>query len=190
MASVSPVHLGPGEPAEIPGLILCPPRPPPAARVLRELRGSRSKGRTSGTGTPEGRLGEGRGSHTFSPPPLHGAHPWLGVQQRQGRPSGEWRHRRERSQCSPCPLGRQGACCAPGPNPPPSEAPWVAQSPSSAPAPHLGPRLYTHSKTPSSYTGPKRHPHTLTRAQPSNPGTAHSRGPLGPRCLSPSRVQV
>ena len=33
---VSPAHLGPQEPAEIPGLILCPPRPPPAAQVLRE----------------------------------------------------------------------------------------------------------------------------------------------------------
>ena len=27
VASISPAHLGPGEPAEIPGLILCPPRP-------------------------------------------------------------------------------------------------------------------------------------------------------------------
>ena len=30
MASISPTHLGPWEPAEIPGLILCPPKPPPA----------------------------------------------------------------------------------------------------------------------------------------------------------------
>ena len=33
---VSPAHLGPWEPTEIAGLILCPLRPPPAVRVLRE----------------------------------------------------------------------------------------------------------------------------------------------------------
>ena len=31
VASISPAHLGPRELAEIPGLIVCPPRPPPAA---------------------------------------------------------------------------------------------------------------------------------------------------------------
>ena len=33
-ASISPTHLGPGEPAEVPGLILHTPRPPPAAPSL------------------------------------------------------------------------------------------------------------------------------------------------------------
>ena len=42
---VSPAHLGPWEPAEIPGLILCPPRPPPAARVLREWEGGKREQR-------------------------------------------------------------------------------------------------------------------------------------------------
>ena len=40
---VSPAHLGPQEPAEIPGLILCPPRPPPATRVLREWEGGKGE---------------------------------------------------------------------------------------------------------------------------------------------------
>ena len=39
MASVSPAHSGPEEPAEVPGLILHTQRPPPAARVLREWEG-------------------------------------------------------------------------------------------------------------------------------------------------------
>ena len=40
---VSPAHMGPWEPAEIPGLILCPPRPPPAAWVLREWEGGKGE---------------------------------------------------------------------------------------------------------------------------------------------------
>ena len=40
---VSPVYLDPQEPVEIPGLILCPPRPPPAERVLREWEGAKVK---------------------------------------------------------------------------------------------------------------------------------------------------
>ena len=40
---VSPAHLGPQEPAEIPVLILRPPRPPPAARVLREWEGGKGE---------------------------------------------------------------------------------------------------------------------------------------------------
>ena len=40
---VSPAHLGPQEPAEIPDLILCPPRPPPATRVLREWEGGKGE---------------------------------------------------------------------------------------------------------------------------------------------------
>ena len=38
-----PCPLGPPEPAEIPGLILCPPRPPPAVRVLREWEGGKGE---------------------------------------------------------------------------------------------------------------------------------------------------
>ena len=40
---VSPAQLGPQEPAEIPGLILCPPRPPPPARVLRGWEGGKGE---------------------------------------------------------------------------------------------------------------------------------------------------
>ena len=40
---VSPAHLGPQEPAEIPGLILCPPRPPPAMQVLSEWEGGKGE---------------------------------------------------------------------------------------------------------------------------------------------------
>ena len=42
---VSPVHLDPQEPVEIPGLILFPPRPPPAVRVLREWEGGKGEQR-------------------------------------------------------------------------------------------------------------------------------------------------
>ena len=38
---VSPALLGPHESAEIPGLILCPPRPPPAMQILREWEGGK-----------------------------------------------------------------------------------------------------------------------------------------------------
>ena len=40
---VSPAHIGPREPAEIPGLILCPPMLPPAARVLSEWEGGKGE---------------------------------------------------------------------------------------------------------------------------------------------------
>ena len=40
---VSPAHLDPQEPAEILGLISCPPRPPPATRVLREWEGGKGE---------------------------------------------------------------------------------------------------------------------------------------------------
>ena len=40
---VSPAHWGSQEPVEIPGLILCAPRPPPAARVLREWEGDKGE---------------------------------------------------------------------------------------------------------------------------------------------------
>ena len=39
----SPAHLGSQEPAEIPGLILCPPRSPPAMLVLREWEGRKGE---------------------------------------------------------------------------------------------------------------------------------------------------
>ena len=40
---VSPAHLGPREPSEILGLILCPSRPPPAMQVLREWEGGKGE---------------------------------------------------------------------------------------------------------------------------------------------------
>ena len=40
---VSPARLGPQETAEMAGLILCPPRPPPAAWVLREWEGGKGE---------------------------------------------------------------------------------------------------------------------------------------------------
>ena len=40
---VSPAQLDPQEPVEIPVLILCPPRPPPALWVLRELGGGKGE---------------------------------------------------------------------------------------------------------------------------------------------------
>ena len=39
----SPAHLGPQEPVETLGLILCLPRPPPATRVLREQEGGKGE---------------------------------------------------------------------------------------------------------------------------------------------------
>ena len=43
IGSISPDHLGPGEPAEIPHQILCPPRSPPATWVLREWEGGKGE---------------------------------------------------------------------------------------------------------------------------------------------------
>ena len=43
VASISPDHLGSWKPAEIPSLILCPLKPPPAARVLREWKGGKGE---------------------------------------------------------------------------------------------------------------------------------------------------
>ena len=43
VASISPAHLGPREAAEILGLTLCPPRPPPASWVLREKEGRKGE---------------------------------------------------------------------------------------------------------------------------------------------------
>ena len=40
---VPPAHLGPQEPAEIPGLILCPLRRPPATRVPKEWEGGKGE---------------------------------------------------------------------------------------------------------------------------------------------------
>ena len=42
-AQVSPALLGLWEPAEIPGLILCPPRAPRAMQVLREWEGGKGE---------------------------------------------------------------------------------------------------------------------------------------------------
>ena len=40
---VSPAHVDPQEPVEIPGLILCPTRPPPALQVLSEWEGGKGE---------------------------------------------------------------------------------------------------------------------------------------------------
>ena len=98
----------------------------------KESRQSKSQGRTVRTSPPGGQLWEGRSSHT-----QWEAYPRLGAQQWQGRCSGKRRNRREHGQHFSCPLGHQGACCAAGPNPPPTEAP-------------------------SGHAEPKPHPHTLT----------------------------
>ena len=161
----------PCPPAETPGLILCPPRPPPARWVLREWegRGSKSKGQTSRTSTPRG--GWGRGGV----PTPSGTHPRLGVQWRRGRP---WERRwgrgtKEWSQCLPCPLRHREACWALRPNPLPLEPPPCRAEPK--------PRPYTPTQGPNSTlgdplqrAGPKPHPHTLTQRPTSKLGTPHS----------------
>ena len=76
-------HLGTREPAEIPGLILCPPRPPPAMGPEgaggRE-GGAKVKARPMGPAPLRG--GWGRGGV----PTDRGTHPRLGVQWGWGRP--------------------------------------------------------------------------------------------------------
>lgn len=49
-ASISPAHLEPGEPAVVPGLILCPPRPHLATWVLRVWEEGRGEGERKGRG--------------------------------------------------------------------------------------------------------------------------------------------
>ena len=85
-SQVSPAHLYPEEPVEIPGLILCPPRPPPAMQVLSEWeeeKGSKSKGWTSGMAPLVG--GWGRGGV----PTPSGTHPRLGGPVTMGETLGE-----------------------------------------------------------------------------------------------------
>ena len=131
---VSPAHMGPQEPAGIPGLILCPPRPLPAAWVLKEWEGreSKSKGQTSRTSTPEGWLGEGRSSYTQQDTPtVRGP---VGTGQTLGETlGGARRNGRERGQCFPCPLRHWGACWAHRPNPLPSEPPSYHEEPKTCP---------------------------------------------------------
>ena len=124
-------------------------------------KGSKSKGQTSRNGTPEGWLGE-----RVVPTPS-GIHPWLGVQQRWGRPWGrQWgwgaKERKGTDQCFPCPLRHQGACWAPRPNPLPSEPPSCPAEPK--------PRPYTPTQgltsifgDPLQPAGPKPHPHNITQ---------------------------
>ena len=144
---VSPAHLGPQEPAEILGLILCPLRPPQALQVLREWeggKGSKSKGRTYRMAPLRG--GWGRGGV----PTSSRTHPQLGVQRGQGRPWGRggwgaWRKGREHGQHFPCPLRHWEACWAPGPNPLPSEPPSCHAEPK--------PHPYTPTQGPTSTLG-------------------------------------
>ena len=141
MASISTALLGPGEPAEIPGLILCPPRPPPAAQVLREWgEGSGAKVKAGPTGPAPLRGGWGRGGvptpcGTVRGPAATGETLW---EQRNGREPG---------QCFPCPLRHWGIYWAPRPNPLPSEPPFCCTEPK--------PCLYTPTQ------GPTSTPHTL-----------------------------
>ena len=150
----------PREPAEIPGLILCPPKPPPAACVLREGRGSKSKGQTYGTGTSEGWLGEGRSSYTqWDPPMVRGP---AGMGETLG---GVAEERNVASDfpvhlCTGEPVGLPGLILCPQSLPP------TIQSPS--PTPTSPPRALplhseNHSETPSNCAGPNPHPHTLTQ---------------------------
>ena len=165
---VSPAHLDPQELVEIPGLILCPPRPPPASRSWgsgREGRGSKSKGRTSRTAPLRGGCGRG------GVPTPSGTHPRLGVQWEQGRPWGRWwgRGAKEQKRTRPAlslSTRHWGACWAPGPDPLPSEPPSCHAEPKPCP--------YTPTQDPNStlgdplwdplqHAGPKPHPHTLTQ---------------------------
>ena len=149
--------------------------------------GSKSKALTSGTGTPEGWLGERRSSYT--------PEGWLGERRRsytqqamvrgpEGTGETLWetvvggarRNGRERGQDFPCPLRRWGTCWAPGPNPLPSEPPSCCAEPK--------PRPYTPTQGPTSTlreplqrSGPKPHPHALTQGPTSNSRTPPSRGP-------------
>ena len=180
---VSPAHLGPQEPAEIQGLILCPPRPPPATRVLRERvggRGSKSKGWISGTGTPEGRLGEGRSSYTQQDPPmLRGP---VATGETLGETVGEGHEGTEGHTASAFPVHsgtreRVGLLvlilC-------PRNLPPAVQSPSPTPTPPpRAPPLHaeTPSETPSNALGLNPIHTPSPRALPPNSGTPHSRGP-------------
>ena len=172
---VSPAHLGPWEPAEIPGLILCPLRPPPATWVLREWeggKGSKNKGWTSGSGTPEGWLREGRSSYTqWDPPTVRGP---AVTGETLGETVGEGRGGTEGNAASAFPVhlgtgepvGLLGLILYPW------SLPLAMQSPSPAPAP---PPL--HSETPCNVLGLNPTHTPSLRALPPNSGTPHSRGP-------------
>ena len=103
-ASISPAHLGSREPSEVPGLILCPLRPPPATWVLREWgRGRKSRGQMGPVP-----LREAGGGERF--PCLGGAHHSKGISRDRERPSGDQRMGRELGQHFPCPLRPPVAC--------------------------------------------------------------------------------
>ena len=147
----SPAHLDSQEPAKIPGLILCSPRPPPAVRVLREWeggKGSKSKGQTSRTGTPEGWLGEGRSSYTqWDPPTVRGP---AGIGETLGEMVGEGHKGTEENAAGAFPvhvgMGLPGLMLCPRRLPP------AAQSPGPAPTcPPRAPPL--RSETPSNVLG-------------------------------------
>ena len=83
---VSPAHLGSLEPAEIPGLILCPLRPTPAIWLLREWKGGEGGAKVKARPT---RLASLRGSWgRGGVPTSSGIHPLLGVQRQRGIPWG------------------------------------------------------------------------------------------------------
>ena len=176
---VSPTHLGPREPAEIPGLILCPLRPPTAARACRsgrEGRGSKSKGWTSGTGSPEWWLGEGRSCYTQQDPPM--VRGPAAAEGTLGETMGEGHKGTEGNRASTFfvhlgtrrPVGLQGLILCPQSLPP------AMQNPSPAPTPPpKAPPL--HSETLSNMLGLNPTHIPSLRALPPNSRTPHFRGP-------------
>ena len=107
--------------------------------------GSKSKALTSGTGTPEGWLGERRRSYTQQAMVRgpEGTGVTLGEMV-----WGAWRNGREHGQPFPCPLRHQGACWAPGTNPLSTSLPPAMQSPNPPLHPHPGPYIYTQRPPP------------------------------------------
>ena len=147
-------------------------------RVLRERegRGSKSKGRNSGTGTPEGWLGEGRSSNTQRDPPM--VRGPVATGEALGEMVGEGVEGMEGNTASAFPVhlgtgepaGLLGLILCPWSLPP------AAQSPSPAPTPPpRAPPL--HSEAPSNMLGLNPTHKPSLRALPPNSRTPHSRGP-------------
>ena len=142
----------------------------------REGRGSKSKGRTSGTSTPEGWLGEGRSSYTQQDPPtVRGP---AGMGETLGEMVGEGCEGTEGNEASAFPvhIGTKEPVGLPGLILCPWSLPRATQSPSPAPTPPpRAPPL--HSETPSNALGLNTTHTPSLRDPPPNSGTPHSRGP-------------
>ena len=176
---VSHAHFGPWEPAEIPGLIFCPPRPHPAVQVLREWkegRGRKSKGRTSGTNTREWWLRKGRSSYTQQDPPTLRGLEVMGETLREMVGEGHKGTEGNGAIAFPVhlstgkPVGLLGLILCPQSLPP------AKQNPSPAPTPP--PRaLPLHSETHTNALGLNPTNTPSLRVLPLNSRTPHSRGP-------------